>query len=201
MNSEEARTVGVAVEGHEFDEAHVHGILERKLCHRRDLIVVHPAHRDRVEFNRRERRLQSGHDSVPDLLEVVAACYELELLRLQRIEGDVDPIQPRLHEPFEVLLQQETVGGHGNVFKPKCLELLHEPHDPPADQRLAAGDADLGDAELQARLGEGQHLLQGENMALVLKLDVLGHTVLAPEVASIRHRDAEVVHLAIETIR
>jgi transketolase C-terminal domain/subunit len=53
---------------------------------------------------------------------------------------------------------------------------------------------------MQTSLGEGQHLVEGEEVALVLKLYILRHAVLAAKIAPIRHRDAEVVHLAIEAV-
>jgi hypothetical protein len=196
----EARAVGVAVEGHQLYKADVHGVLQGEIGHVRDLVVVYPTHGDRVDLDRRERGFERRHNRTPHLLEVVAACYERELLGLQGVQGDVDPIQPGLHEPVEVLLEEISVGGHRDVFEAQVLEPPDELHNVPADQRLAAGDAHLGDAELQTGLGKGEHLLQGEDVALVLKLDVLRHTVLTPEVATVRHRDAEVVHLAIKAV-
>src|SRR5918998_5196045 len=196
----EARAVGIAVEGHQLDKADVHGVLQGEPGHIRDLVVVHPAHGDRVDLDRRERRLQSRHDCPPHLLEVVAARYERELLGLQGIQGNVDPVEPRLHESFEVLLEEITVRGHGDVLEAQILEPSDEHHDAPAYQRLATGDAHLGDAELHTGFGEGEHLLQGKDVALVLELDVLRHAVLAAEVAAVRDRDPEVIHLAVVSV-
>jgi hypothetical protein len=97
--------------------------------------------------------------------------------------------RPGLHEALQVLLEQEPVGRHGDVLEAEVLEPPDELHDAPAHQRLAARDADLGDAELQASFGEGEHLLQGEDMALVLELNILRHAVLAAEVAAVGNRN------------
>src|SRR5215207_5149009 len=101
----EARAVGVAVQGHQFYEPDVHGIPQRKLRHVCDLIVVHAAHCDGVDLDRRKGRLERRHHRLPDLLEVVAPRYEGELLGLEGIEGDVDTVEASFDEAIQVLLE------------------------------------------------------------------------------------------------
>src|SRR3712207_7414491 len=38
-----------------------------------------------------------------------------KLLRLEGVEGDVYPVEARLHEPIDVLLKEEPVGRHGDL--------------------------------------------------------------------------------------
>src|SRR5215216_917259 len=101
----EARAVGVAVQGHQFYEPDVHGIPQRKLRHVCDLIVVHAAHCDGVDLDRRKGRLERRHHRLPDLLEVVGPRYEGELLGLEGIEGDVDTVEASFDEAIQVLLE------------------------------------------------------------------------------------------------
>src|SRR5918997_1372177 len=142
----EAGAVGVAVEGHELYEADVHGVLEGELRHVGDLVVVDAAHGDGVDLDGRERRLEGRHQRAPDLLEVVAAGDKAELLGLEGVQGDVNPVEPGLDEAFEVLLEQVAVARHGHLVETEVLEPADELDDAAPDERLAAGDADLVDA-------------------------------------------------------
>jgi hypothetical protein len=177
------------------------GYLQGQLRHVRYLVVVDAAHGDGVDLDRRERRLEGGHQGAPDLLEVVAAGDKAELLGLEGVQGDVDPVETGLDEPVEVLLEQVAVARHGHLVEAEVLQPADELDDAAPHERLAAGDADLVDAELQAGLGEEEHLFEGEDVALVLELYVLGHAVLAAEVAPVRDGDAQVVHLALVAVR
>ena len=103
-------------------------------------------------------------------------------------------------ETVEVLFEEEAVRGHGHLFEAEVLEPPDKHHDPAPNERFAARHADLGHAQLQARLPEGEHLFEGQDVALVLELDVLGHAVLATEVAAVGDRDPQVVHLAVEAV-
>ena len=128
---------------------------------------------------------------------MVAAGDEGELLGLQGVEGDIDPVETCFYEALQVLLQQKAVGGHGHVLEAEVLEPADKLHHAPAHQGFAAGYADFRHAELEAGFGEGEHLFEGQDLALILELDVFGHAVLAAEVAAVGYRDPQVVHLTV----
>ena len=74
-----------------------------------------------------------------------------------------------------------------------------------ADERLAAGDPQLLDAERDERPGRPLDLLEAQDLVarqerVVLAEDLLGHAVGAPEVAAIGDRDAQVAHRPAERV-
>src|SRR3712207_9424906 len=97
---------------------------------------------------------------------MVAAGDERKLLGLEGVEGDVYAVETGFYQTVKVLLEEVAVGRHGDVLEAEVLEPAHELDHAPAHEGLTARDANLGYAELEARLGEGKHLLQGEAVAL-----------------------------------
>jgi hypothetical protein len=68
-------------------------------------------------------------------------------------------------------------------------------------QRLAAGDADLLDAEVDEDAGDALDLLEGQQLlarqeGVVVAEHFLGHAIHAAEVAAVGDRDAQVAHAA-----
>ena len=73
------------------------------------------------------------------------------------------------------------------------------------DERLAAGDPELLDAERDERPRRPFDLLEGQDLVarqerVVLPEDLLGHAIGAPEVAPIGDRDAQVAHRPAERV-
>ena len=74
-----------------------------------------------------------------------------------------------------------------------------------AQQRLASGDPQLADAELDEDPSDAFDLLEGEELApreeaVVVPEDLLGHAVDAAEVAAVGDRDAQVAYRATECV-
>ena len=73
------------------------------------------------------------------------------------------------------------------------------------DERLAAGDPQLLDAERHERPRRPLDLLEGQDLVarqerVVLPEDLLGHAIGAPEVAPVGDRDAQVAHRPTERV-
>ena len=75
-----------------------------------------------------------------------------------------------------------------------------QPRQVAAHQRLAAGQADLVDAQRRGDPDEAGDLLEGEQLALVQEDDFLRHAVGAAEVAAVGDADAQVVVDAAEGV-
>ena len=69
-----------------------------------------------------------------------------------------------------------------------------------ADQRLAAGHAQLPDAATDEGTAQPFQLLERKDLRLGQKRHVLGHAIDAAKVATIRHRDAKVGNRPLERI-
>ena len=82
---------------------------------------------------------------------------------------------------------------------------LDEALDVAADERLAAGQPDLLDAQAGEDLREAGDLLERQEVAsgeegVVAPVDLLGHAVDATEVAAVRDRDTEVAQRPVECV-
>jgi hypothetical protein len=102
--------------------------------------------------------------------------------------------------------QRRAVGGEREVHgRQRLAQHGHQPRDVLAQQRLAAGEADLLRAERGERAREAHDLLEGEDLA-VRQERIVGiehfprHAVAAAEVAPIGHRDAQVAKPAAERV-
>mmetsp|Transcript_23354 Transcript_23354/g.55600 ORF Transcript_23354/g.55600 Transcript_23354/m.55600 type:complete len:217 (-) Transcript_23354:705-1355(-) len=106
----------VAVERHVLDEAHVDARVLRKRHKVRHLLLVQPPHHHAVDLERAQPRqrvvlgLLRHLQTFLRVLEAVAARDEEELLLVQRVQRHVDPIQPALQQPVQLLVQSDPVG-------------------------------------------------------------------------------------------
>ena len=72
-------------------------------------------------------------------------------------------------------------------------EHRHQVGQPAPQQRLAAGQPDVGDAEPDGDADQPGHLLEGQQLGLGQPVQPLGrHAVAAPQVAPVGHRDPQV---------
>ena len=112
------------------------------------LVLVHALERDRVEFDLEAHPLRCL-DASHDLGEVAPTRDGPEAVRLQGVERYVDAADSQAPELFGVLRELAAVGGERLLLKRVRPQVpgkdMEEPDDVLADQRLAAGDADLLD--------------------------------------------------------
>ena len=146
-------------------------------------------------------RLLRGGDAGEHLLQAVAAGDLAEARRVERVEADVDAAQAGVEQGLGLLGEQEAVGGQADVADAGDLDQHpHQPRQVAAHQRLAAGQADLVDAQRRRHADEVGDLLEGEQLGPVHEDDFLRHAVGAAEVAAIGDADAQVVVDAAEGI-
>jgi len=97
-----------------------------------------------------------------------------------------------------------AVGGERQFLQRAGLQVprhrLEERHDPLANQRFAAGDAQLLDAEADEGGAQAVELLQRQKFLLRQEGHVLGHAVGAAKIAAVGHRDPEVADRTLERI-
>jgi hypothetical protein len=125
-----------------------------------------------------------------------------EAVRLQGVQADRDPLEPGGLECLCLVRQQDAVGrerkvGEARVGGEGADELVQVL----AEKRLSAGQADLVHAEAREHvhqphdLLEAQEVLAGEPGVLLL-----GHAVLAAEVAAVGDRHAQAAQRPSEEI-
>jgi hypothetical protein len=145
-----------------------------------------------------------GADALLHLGELAPAGDLAELRVIQRIDRDIDALHAMGGEFRGIFGELRAVGGEGEFLECPRLQMAAEAfdqrHDALADQRLAAGEAELLHALLDEGGAEAVQLLKGEQVLLGQEGHVLGHAVDAAEVAAVRHRHAEVADMAAERV-
>jgi carboxypeptidase Q len=129
----------------------------------------------------------------------------VELVLVERIEADRQPAQAGGAQRHGVLGEEAAVGGHRQVEVAERGEAAHEVVQVAAQQRFAAGQADLAHAELDEEPCQPLDLLEMEQRVARQELPVRPehpprHAVRAAEVAAVGHRDAEVAQRTAEPV-
>ena len=136
----------------------------------------------------------------------VAAAHAPEHLFVVAVEAHRDPAQPGARERLGLLREQIAVGREREIEQAGDRgESLDQARQLVAQQRLAARDADLLDAERNEQARQPLDLLEREQLgprheAVVLAVDLGGHAVGAAEVAAVGDRDAQIVQAASQSI-
>ena len=191
-----------SAQGHELDEADVPALLlgpAGHLDHVR-LVVVTGDHA--VELEGPQVGFPGGGDAGLDLGQGAEPHELLETLGVEGVHVDVDPAQARLLQGAGEARQQDRVRGHGHVAHAgERGDAPHDVEDVGAQGRLAAGEAELPEAEREGRPGHGLDLGRGEQLGGGDEAQAAqGHAVDAPQVAVVDDGDAEVVDLATEAV-
>ncbi len=185
----------LGVERHLLDEAQLVVVLERPGEQVGGLVVVAAGHEDGVDLDGAEPGGAGGGQAVEDVLVAPAAGEGGEDVGAQGVEGDVDPVQARGREGAGGAGEADAVGGQR---EPRAGgeggAALDDRDEAGAQQGLAAGEADLGDAEGGDGDGdEADDLVVGEQVGLGEPGEALfGHAVGAAEVAPVGEGDAQV---------
>ena len=161
-----------------------------------------PLQRDRVDLHREAGGLR-GVDPGQHLVELAPARDRAELVRVERVERDVDALHAAVGELGGVFRQLRAVGGQRQLVEPvaeMARERAHQGHDAAPHQRLAAGEAQLAHAARDERAAQPVEFLEREQVLLRQERHVLRHAVDAAEIAAVGHRDAQIGDRAPERI-
>ncbi|ESU50467.1 hypothetical protein P376_1550 [Streptomyces sp. HCCB10043] len=160
-----------------------------------DLVVVDPAHRNRVDLDGCEAGRTGRAQSGQDVGEPVAPGDRGEPLGAQGVQADVDPAQPGVAQGGGAASQADAVGGEGQFGRiGQSVQTGDEPGQTAAQQRFAAGEPYLGDAETPGgHVDESDHLVVGEQFGPGQPVEALGgHAVRAAQIAAVGERDPQV---------
>ena len=126
----------------------------------------------------------------------------LEAGAVQRVEVHVEAAETGGEEVGGVLFQEDRVGGEGDVADAgNGGQLFDELVEVPANEGLAAGEADFGDAERDCGTDKTLNFLEAEDVGAVHELDAfLGHAVEAADVAAVGDADPQAVVQASEFV-
>src|SRR5215468_3039815 len=166
------------------------------------LVVVDVAHDHRVELRPGEAGRRHRGDAGEDLRVVRAACERGEPVGPQGVKAHGDAVQSGGPQRTRLLGEQDPVGRQGQIAKLRLVRQEADQRRQVAPQeRLAAGEPDLVDAEIHEDVDERAELLEVEDL-LARQPDVvlLGHAVAAAQVAAVGHRDPEVAQRTLKDV-
>ena len=183
----------VGVERHELDEAHLVGMRPGEAREGEHLVLGEAAQRDGVDLDRvRLGELREDLEAAQDARQGVAACHLEEAVALERVDRDVEAVDPRPDQRVGVALKQEAVRGDAQVVDQR-REHRSQPRELAAHERLATGQPQVADAHRGEQRDQPLDLLEREHLGSLEPRQPLGrHAVLATEVAAVGDRDAEV---------
>src|SRR3989454_1097145 len=179
---------------HVLDEADLGSDALAELDEVHELVIVHPANDDRVELRPREAGARHRLDALQDLGVILATRERGEPIGAQGVEAHRHAVEPRFLERARQLGEQHAVGRDREVAQARLGgEEADEARQVASQERLAARETDFVHPEIHEDVGERADLFEVEDL-LAREPDVvlLGHAVLAAQVASVGDRDAEV---------
>ena len=138
---------------HELDEAHEHAFFAREAAEGGDLVVIEAAQQNAIDLHRIQPGALRGANSCQHALVGVGHAGDAgEALGIDRIHRNRDARKAGVGQRLRQLGQQMSVGGEGDVERLAferlhAGQLAHHVDQAAAQQRLAAGETDLGDAQ------------------------------------------------------
>ena len=137
-----------------------------------------------------------GLDAGQHLVEVAPAGDGAELLRIERVERDVDAPDAVAGEFGSIFAELAAVGGERQLLERAGCEMARQRgdqrHDAAPHQRLAAGEAQLAHALGDEGGAQAVELLQRQHVGLGQERHVFRHAVDAAEIAAVRDRNAQI---------
>jgi hypothetical protein len=179
--------------------------------HRQDLLVVGAALDDHVDLDRAEAGALGGVDAAQHVGDrEVGVVHAPEDPVVDRVEADRDAAEPGRLQGRRLAREDRAVGRQREVetLAVGARELgqhRDQPLEVAAQERLAAGEADLLDAVGDEQARDANDLLEGEQRrvrqeAVVAIEDFLRHAVAAAEVAAVGDRDAQVAQRPMQAV-
>jgi hypothetical protein len=174
--------------------------------HGQDFLIVEAALDDHVDLDRAESGGFGGLDALQHIgNRHIHVVHGPEDGVVEGVEADGDALEAGGLEGRGLLGQQHAVGGEGHLHVGNLDQLGDELFQVAAQQRLAAGEADLGDAMGRKKAGEAGDFLEGQQgfprqEGVVLVEHGLRHAIHAAEVAAVGHRDAQILDRAAAAV-
>ena len=168
-----------------------------------DLVLVDAFERDGVDLHAQtggKRRIDAGQH----LVELAPARDSAELVRIERVERDIDALDAAGLELGRIFRQLRAVGGEGELLERAGGQVAgqrgDQRHDAAANQWLAAGQAQLGHALGNECAAQAIEFLKAQHIGLGQECHVLRHAIDAAEIAAVGHRHAQIADGALKRI-
>jgi hypothetical protein len=183
------------VQRHVLDEADLVAGLAGPPCELHDLVVVGAADHHAVDLDRGEAGRLGRFHPREDLLQGVAPGHLGEAVSQARVAGDGRAIDPRRGQRSRQPVEEHPVRRERDVEVRTDLAEHPDQHgEIRANERLAARDLQAADTQSDEDSEHPGELFEREDLVLREPGEALGrHAVGAPEVATVRDGDPQVV--------
>jgi hypothetical protein len=171
---------------HLLDEAQFVAALQAEPRQGDHVLLVGAAQDDRVDLDRAQARLVGGEDPRQDVVEPVSAGQLRVACAIEGVQRDVHAIEPGPRQAVDATIEPQAVGGQCQLRAPGRTDERRGSGDDAlqaaTQQRLAAGEADAGDAAVLHRDADEAHdLVVGESLLGRQPGEAFGgHAVAAP---------------------
>ena len=191
------------IDGHDLDQRQVKAFLAAPADQPVEFAIVHALQRHRVDLD-----LQPGVlcrlDAFQHLLQTAPPGQRLELGRVQRVERNVDAAHTGIVELSGETGELAAVRGQGQLVQRTGFQVtaqaVNQMHDIAADQGFTTGQAQFAHAHIDECAAHAVQLIQSQDVFLGQKGHVFRHTIDTPEVAAVRHGNAQIGDCAPEWI-
>ena len=194
-----AQPLALGAQGHFLDEPQLVAALQAEVQQFHGLVVVVAGHEHRVDLDRRETRGVGGVEAAQHVVETIPAGQQAVGGRANGIEGDVDAVEAGVGEPGGLGTEKDAVGGQRRVgdaalVGAQGLRGGDDVGQPGAQERLAAGEADLADAQaFDAQGDQADDFVVGEQITAGNPVHALGrHAIRAAQIAAVGDADPQV---------
>ena len=185
------RNIGVGTplnlaQRHLLDKRDIQFVVDCKSDQVDELVIVGATHHDGIKLGTPKSGFPGCLDAAQNLAEIANPGNFPETFWVQRIQTDVDSLDPCRHERGRKPVKLGTVGGQNQRFKAgQGAKTLNQPHGILANERFATGDPQLGYAKPHKYRGNAQTLLQTHHGLAWQKGHFLSHAVGASKIAAI----------------
>ena len=192
---------------HELDEAEDVALLPGEGGQIQDLVLVHAPLQHAVQLDGAKPCGPGSLQAIEDPGQgQVGVAEALKALGAKGVQAHREAAQARPAQGRGQLRQQDAIAGEGQILKAgQGRQHLDQVGQLPAEQGLAAREAELGHAQASEDACQTRDLLEAEQglagqEGVVRAEDLPGHAVAATEVAAVRDRHAEGLEGAAEGV-
>jgi len=108
----------------ELDYLEYQVVLTAESQHVLKLVIVVVPYQGHIDLYRIDTGFPRGLEPLYDLIKPVDARQSLVGIRIQRVQGHVHPVKSRQGKVLHLFLEQQSVGGYGNILEP-FTRLVH----------------------------------------------------------------------------
>ena len=165
-------------------------------------VVVDLRQRHAIQLHLLHAERQNFVETLEHSVETISSADLLKDFPVERVQTQIDPVEPRINQLLHHRRQPHSVGRHHHSLNPvEVFDRTDQINDPHSDQRLASRQAHLLDPQPCPQSDHSQNFFVRQDFRMrQLRHARLRHAVSTAKVASIRQRHPHIFDPTIEPI-